>query len=213
MRTVLAILVAALALAAPAQAADFVFDEGIDAIARGPDGSIYVGGGFTREQRPTGAGIALTQSGDGASTLPFPQVAGTIKAVVDDGHGGWYVGGEFDRIGGTVVHNLAHLTVAGAVDTTWTPDPNGAVDTLLRPGTRMYVGGEFTVLGGQERSHLAAVDTVTGTVTDFNPKAESAIQSLALWDTTVYAGGDGGVAALDAETGSRRRGPPTSADA
>src|SRR5690348_8250157 len=56
--------------------------------------TLYLGGGFTRIGPASGGGVPL-DSTSGASLAGFPKVAGNVQAVIPDGAGGWFIGGEF----------------------------------------------------------------------------------------------------------------------
>src|SRR6185503_20568494 len=61
--------------------------------------TLYIGGNFSQVGPPTGSGVPV----DPATGLPsgnFPRVTGTVHAVVPDGSGGWYIGGDFTAVGG-----------------------------------------------------------------------------------------------------------------
>ena len=85
---------------ATAQIADttlWVADGPVYAIV--PDGNtLYIGGAFNRVGPATGAGVPLSVT-TGAALPPFPKVIGSINSVVPDGSGGWYLGGQFTRVG------------------------------------------------------------------------------------------------------------------
>src|SRR3954453_15199952 len=131
MNAAVAVALAAVCLSAPGPAraaeprlGEFVFDDDVSAIARGADGSLYVGGYFSRELKPTGGGLVLPATGAAVpDPSAFPMVQGHVMAVVADGRGGWYVGGEFGRVGKIDVRNLVHITAAGGVDPAFKPDP------------------------------------------------------------------------------------------
>src|SRR5262245_54351300 len=89
-------------------------------------GRIYLGGYLDLIGPPTGLGVPL----DIASGIPvsgFARVAagvtGKVQAVVPDGAGGWYIGGEFDAVGGVPRRNAAHIAADGSV-TAWDPSPD-----------------------------------------------------------------------------------------
>src|SRR5262245_52669534 len=110
---IVALMAACLFVPGPAGAAEprlgeFVFDDDVSAIARGPDGSLYVGGYFSRELKPTGGGLVLPATGAAVpDPASFPMVQGDVMSVAADGHGGWYIGGGFARVGNVDVRNLA----------------------------------------------------------------------------------------------------------
>ena len=72
-------------------------------------------------------------------------------AVIADGAGGWYIGGEFTRVSGLARGYLAHIGSDRSVDSTFDAAANGPVFALKLSGGSLYVGGAFTSIGGQQR--------------------------------------------------------------
>ena len=160
-----------------------------------------------------GFGTALNTT-DGQRDTAFPKVNGRIQAAVPDGSGGWYIAGDFTKVGSSFRLRLARVLYTGKV-ASWDPQVEPAqVNALaLSPdGKRLFVGGAFTTVGGTSRNRLAAVDTTTGTVDpNWNPNAGGTVNTLAVSGGKVYAGGAftsiGGatrnrLAAVDATTGT-----------
>ncbi len=175
---------------------------------------IYIGGNFTYVGPNTGHGVGIDNS-TGNTVSDFPYVNGTINAVVADGSGGWYIGGEFTSVGGIVRNNIAHISADKSVDNNWNPDANSSVRALVlsSDGSIVYAGGYFTTLAGgaTARNYIAAIDASTGTATSWNPNASTSVWALAISGSTIYAGGQfisiGGqmrnyIAAIDASTGT-----------
>ena len=107
----------------------------VDALALSGD-RLYVGGSLSEVSPRTGPLIALSER-TGARYPAFPRVAdGVVNSVVDDGRGGWFVGGDFRRIGEVQCPNLAHVTARHAVDRTWCPKPQGEVVALAAVAPR-----------------------------------------------------------------------------
>ncbi|MCC6302293.1 MAG: chitobiase/beta-hexosaminidase C-terminal domain-containing protein [Gammaproteobacteria bacterium] len=150
---------------------------------------LYLGGDFDYVGPSTGAGVGLDTGGAGLADTDFPRVDGPVHAAVSDGAGGWFIGGEFSRVGAAARDNLAHIDASGAV-TAWAPETNGAVRTLARTGGVLYVGGEFTQIGGAARNRIAALDAAGGTATAWDPDANGAVRVLLLDGARLYAGGE-----------------------
>ena len=172
--------------------------------------TLYLGGSFSRVGPATGGLMPVHASAGSPLQAPL-LVDGTIKAIVSDGAGGWYVGGFFRHIRGVARNSLARISATGAVHA-WNPDVRGGVHTMLLSGGRLYLGGSFSQVGGQARGNLAAVDTTTGAVdAGWNPNANSSVSAMGIATGRVYVGGEfttvAGVsrlhvAALDATTGA-----------
>ena len=205
----LSLVVCGPAFAATLPVGSFVFDGEIHEVTRGGD-SVYVAGGFSKQQAATGGGIGIAQAGTGDPDPNFPQVVGTVRVAAPDGAGGWFIAGGFSRIGGQARDGLAHIRGDGTLDA-WNPGVAGTVFELAVAGSTVYAGGSFTSIGGQPRTGLAALDATSGNATAWNPGANGSVSALAVSASTIYVGGTfttiGGqsryrMAALDAATGS-----------
>jgi hypothetical protein len=126
--------------------------------------TLYLGGAFTYVGPLTG-GFAALDAGSGAPNLALPPTNGTVRVVVPDGSGGWYIGGEFTTVGGYPRNRLAHLKADGELDFRWDPSASGGVRALAMDGSTVYAGGFFTTIGGQARNYIAALDATSGEAT------------------------------------------------
>ena len=153
----------------------------------------YIGGSFNYVGPNTGFGVPLDAS-SGSPLATYPKVDGEVRAVVPDGSGGWYIGGEFYVVGGTAINRLAHILSDGTLDTAFDPDVNNTVYSMTLNGSTLYIGGTFTAIQGNSggpylRNRLAAIDTSTGNPTAFNPGANGTVITMALSGSTLYIGG------------------------
>ena len=103
-------------------------------------GTVYLGGQFSYLGPHTGSGVALS-SESGAVDSRFPHVdGGKVTAVVADGTGGWFIGGEFTSVGGVARRHLAHIAADGTLDSVWNPPTvNGSVFALAVSGSIVFV--------------------------------------------------------------------------
>src|SRR5436190_2377007 len=60
--------------------------------------TVYLGGSFSYVGPYTGGGVLLDSTSGALQT--FPAVNGNVYAVLSDGFGGWYIGGDFTLVGG-----------------------------------------------------------------------------------------------------------------
>jgi hypothetical protein len=141
---------------------------------------VYVGGSFTQAGPNTGFGVALDPS-TGAWAPGFPKVNGTVLVAVPDGSGGFYLGGDFTRVGIRSRHNGARVVpgaTAGTWDVTaWNPETDKPIRAIaLSPTSSLaYIGGDFATTQGVARAGIAAVNSYTGDpFTDFDPGAGTA---------------------------------------
>jgi outer membrane protein assembly factor BamB len=154
------------------------------------------------------AGLLLRAS-DGLPVAGIDEVHGSeVRAVVADGRGGWYVGGDFWRVGTLPLRNLAHLDATGRADPRFDAQLDGQVDALALAGGTLYVAGAFHHVAGAMRSSVAALDAATGKPTQWTASAPADIDEVAVADGTVYLGSSSAVAAVDARTGAALQPPP-----
>lgn len=187
-----------LALAPPASAAPssvpdetWVTDGRVNSIVRSGD-RIYLGGDFDQVGPNVGHGTALSAA-NGGREATFPKVNAQIRAAVPDGNGGWYIAGDFTRVGSFSRDRLAHVLSDGTVGS-WNPRANNMVYALAisADGSRLYAGGSFTIIGGTSRNRLAAVNAASGSVDPlWNPNANNTVNALALSadGARLYVGG------------------------
>lgn len=158
---------------------------------------LFLGGRFVSVGPFTGPGVQL-DANTGAPAGASRGFDGVVRAVVADGAGGWYVGGDFRHVGGQAALGLVHQLADGTRDTQFDarlqPRADGAfgVDGLALAGTRLYVAGRFSSIGGGSQSVLAAVDPTTGMlVSAFRPTFDvgGAVNTVVATADRVYAGG------------------------
>src|SRR4051812_49758783 len=70
--------------------------------------------------KPRGPVRAVVVDGNGSRRASI-QADGTIDQATADGHGGWFVSGQFRNIGGYDRGYLAHIGSDGDVDPDWDP--------------------------------------------------------------------------------------------
>ena len=152
-------------------------------------------------RRGTRAFGVIVDAKSGRALAAF-QVDRPIRTAIDDGHGGWYVGGGFTRLDRKPHRGLAHIRADGIVDPDWRPEASSAT-SLARLGSRLFVAGV----------RLSAIDARTGKL-DPSWKPDEA---RPFWRNVLLpagkrliVGGGGGlpvsaIVALDAATGKRDR--------
>ena len=165
----------------------------VDAITTASDGTVYIGGEFTKIFPHTGQGVPVSTL-TGAALSTFPSVNDDVRVVVSDGSGGWYIGGDFTQVGSVARNRIAHINADGTLDASWNPNADNSVRSLLLSGATLYAGGSFTNIGGQSRTAIAAIDTTTGNATSWNPAPNVGAyinnpNTFALSGTTLYVAG------------------------
>ena len=145
----------------------------------------------TTSARPTGFGTVLNFGG--AVDASYPVVNGPVNASVQDGAGGFFIGGEFTRVGNSDRDGLAHILLNGTVDPNFNPDitytGEDGIRSLSRSGTDLFVAGQFSHVNGTAQGNVAKLSTTNGTlVTAWNPQVGGVNEVLAA-NGRVYLGG------------------------
>ncbi|QHT66432.1 T9SS type A sorting domain-containing protein [Rhodocytophaga rosea] len=189
----------------------WVTDNRVNAVVQ--EGNIIYLGGLFNYIGPNTGGGAVVNIADGQLTNSQPlHIEGTVRTVISDGKGGWYIAGLFSKIQGVTFNNIAHILSDGNPDKDWKPQfiSYERIDALALSGSTVYVGGSFSSIDGQARNALAAIDATTGVVTAWNPNPDGGVNTLAVVGNKVYAGGvfssiggqaRNGLAAIDATAG------------
>lgn len=157
----------------------------VNALLRLADGSLLVGGRFTRIGAFPRLNLARLAPGgnldDGwrldLDGQPVPYVAAPGNATFDfppavhtlekDATGQIYVGGAFDLVGGQSRTNLARFNGIGQVDSGWNPAPNGIVRDLQVDNLGfVHVAGNFSSIGSVARISLARLSAAAGAAVD-----------------------------------------------
>jgi hypothetical protein len=84
---------------------------------------------------------------------------------------------------------LAALDVATGAATSWAPDCDGTVHSLVAVDGRLLVGGAFSRLKNETRHGVGAFDLENGELLAWNPMVGGAAYALAVRDGSVYVGG------------------------
>ena len=150
---------------------------------------LYLGGNFSYVGPNAPYGVGLN-SVTGEPDVNFAKPNKIVRAVVPDGAGGWFIGGDFDLVNGQVRNRLARINSDGSLHA-WNPNiSNGIVNTLAVSGGIVYAGGEFTTVGGQVRVNIVALDTEVGTPSSWAPHTNGPVYAIAISGSSVFLGGD-----------------------
>lgn len=147
--------------------------------------------------------------------------AGKVESLAVSGNT-LYIGGEFDEVfypgsdpsvpanenqphGWVARNNIAAIDLTTGAPTSFNPNAQNDVFSMVVKGSVLYVAGWFSNIGGQDRNCLAALDTVTGAATEWIPAvgASCKIDNIAVDGNLLYA--EGGANALTVTQGEITR--------
>ena len=166
--------------------------DGYVAAAATDGATLYMGGNFHYIGERSGE-LALVSGDTGVRDKSITELGGGgVFAIVPDGSGGYYVGGDFRKTGSFTTRALAHLRADGTWDSAWRFQIVGAVYALARDSKRLYVGGSFSSINGQSRRNFAAVDLATGALVSGTPSVSAMVRAMSLSVSTgrLFVGGD-----------------------
>lgn len=149
-----------------------------------------------------GVGVALLSALD-ATGGPVPDIGpGIYRTSVDDGAGGWFIGGDFRTVDGQAQSGVIHVLADGRRDPAFRADIDaGVIYTLARQSSVLAIGGFFGTVNGTPRTGVALVQTEDGAVLPAAPAAASPVRALAFNGATIVAGG-AAVQVFDVATGA-----------
>lgn len=158
------------------------------------DGSVTVGGSFTRSGARRLGGLLRINPAGGIDPQYTGSVNGFVRSLEADGQGGLWVGGLYSRANGIARSNLVRLLGSGALAAGSNAQPDGMVIALGRQGADLIVGGQFANVGGQARSNLARLNSTGALDLTWNPgttqvNGTSQVHALAVDGSEVYVGG------------------------
>ncbi len=204
----------------PGNALNWAFGGTVHTVARAGNVA-FVGGRFNAvaARHNVVGGFAVISATTSHRALRTARVHGNVNAVIGDGAGGWFVGGNFTFVGAERRPQIVHLLADGRIDSAWTGRVDGRVLALALAGDTLYVGGEFAVAGSgvgggmpAARQNLAAFAAADGALLPaVSSGADGVVLGLTAFGTTLYAGGEfatilgtprAHVAAIDTTTGA-----------
>ncbi|MDX2284814.1 MAG: T9SS type A sorting domain-containing protein [Bacteroidia bacterium] len=150
---------------------------------------IYLGGSFSEAGHAANY-AAISLPGSDFPSNRFPNFNSTVNAVIEDGAGGWYIGGSFSQVDGASVARLVHILPDLTVDANFNPNPNSTVETLVLDQNFLYVGGSFTQIAGQAQGYAARLDlSNNAALSAWNPQVGSTVYAILPSGSDVYIGG------------------------
>jgi hypothetical protein len=136
----------------------FAYADGpVYALATEASGDVLIGGDFASVTGHAHMRLARMHADSGATiddSLTIDADA-PVRALASRVDGRFFVGGDFNMIGGAARQHLALVDAAGGVQTNFDYDVNGPVNALaLMPDGKIAVGGEFTTVNGIAHSNV-----------------------------------------------------------
>lgn len=154
--------------------------------------TLYLGGNFHYIGERSGE-LVQVRSDTGVRDHAITELGGGgVFAIVPDGSGGYFLGGDFRKTGSFTNRAIARLRADGTYDPAWRFEVQGAVYALAADSKRLYVGGSFASINGQARRNFAAFDIATGAMVANTPSVGAMVRCMSLSPSTgrLFVGGD-----------------------
>ncbi len=152
--------------------------------------TIYVGGTFTSVAPNIKYGCQF----DTLSKVPDinynyrTNPDGKVYSSIEDGNGGWIIGGSFSSIGEYKRTNLAWLNGDGTIKP-WAPKLDGLVRSITIKNGTIYIGGDFRFVNDQTRFSLASFELSSGNLTNWQIMTNGSITCIDSDSSDLFFGG------------------------
>lgn len=142
--------------------------------------------------RPTGTTVPASATGfawlnrDGTLRTSFAasgnaRLSGEVYSTLVQADGSIIVAGAFANLTNATGGNLARFSPAGVLDTSFNPNPNGAVTALAQDSDgRIVIVGSFTMVHGAARNRIARLNADGSLDPVFDPNANGRISAVGL---------------------------------
>lgn len=137
----------------------WIADGEIKTIQQMENGNIFLGGDFEYIAPDHGSAVLLPSARSGIANptpLAFPHVNGLVYSAVDDGQGGWFIGGNFTKVGNHEKPGFAHIDRMGQV-LPWQP-VEGDIRQIKKRNGILYIGGNYKTASNSYLVALSAFE-------------------------------------------------------
>ncbi|GIW65828.1 MAG: hypothetical protein KatS3mg094_347 [Candidatus Parcubacteria bacterium] len=154
---------------------------------------VYIGGNFTYLGPYRGNGFILRTSQNTTFDL-IDKIEGSVWTAIPYNNG-WFIGGDFFKVGNCEVRKLAYIDQSGRVNCNFNLNIDDTVYALALKNNILFIGGAFQSVNNLTRKYLSAIDISDlnnpRLVNTFNFELEDYVFSLAVHPNTntLYLGG------------------------
>ena len=124
--------------------------------------------------------------------FPFAEMTNSperLTAIISDGQDGWYVAGNFERLGDFARQDLAHINSDGVIQPL-SISTNGEIKDLLLLNQKLYICGHFDTIQGKQQHSVAVLDLQTGLLSDWDANLRiSFANDLTVYKDILFIGG------------------------
>jgi hypothetical protein len=154
-------------------------------------GKYYTVGDFTHIAANHGSALIVDTATNTVITPQKWRINGKINTAIPDGVGGYYIGGDFTKIGDSTRKYLARIDATGQ-PTNWLPKPDSFINKLIKRNDTLFIGGAYKKIFGATRYSLAMYSTTTNMLlgaSNNTPQKLTGINDMFLIKDTLVLGG------------------------
>lgn len=119
--------------------------------------TVYIGGNFTYLGPYKGNAFIVNSSQGSASDL-VDKIDGIVWSAISDGNGGWFIGGDFNRVGNCQIAKLIYIDSSGRVNCNFNLGIDDTVYAMALKDNILFIGGAFERVLNFNRKYLVAID-------------------------------------------------------
>lgn len=162
-------------------------------------GEKIIVGGYFSNIGITSNGFSLVTTANGKTICKSEHFTNLpISCAEPDDKGGYYIGGEFNKIGYYhAIPKIAHVLANGNVDSTFIFTlkmsdiySSSTVTKLYKMGDTLIVFGVFDSINGLYRNNLCAINLKNNSVLNWAPKLTGTINDILATPSFLYLGGN-----------------------
>lgn len=159
---------------------------------------LYLGGTFTLVGRQLGLqSLRFYPGGIGLNTNEisfFDRIHGSVRSIISDGRGGYFVGGNFRQVGDKRIKSLVRLDKNFIIDESFNWQTDGGVTKIILESNELFIFGNFSNLlsGTKSYSRKGFAKLILGSGSpklsslQLPPGLESKVASADVIDSKIY---------------------------
>lgn len=121
-------------------------------------GKYIVHGAFQNWSDNDGSSLIIDTTSNQIINRNKWRINGIVRTAVPDGSGGFFIGGDFTRIGDSSRKYFAQINASGQ-PTSWKPIVDSFVNVIRKRNDTLFIGGYFSNFGGLPKLHFAMCRT------------------------------------------------------
>lgn len=161
--------------------------------------TLFLAGSFSYVGPYTGGMAPVDMNGNIARPANWPRVHGAVYAMVPDGSGGFYIGGNFLKVGDSVRRNFVQIDKYGqitpfridvSIDTPFTWE-HESIKTMVKINGKLFITGRFSFVNNRIRENFACIDLASGGLTPWYPQIlkGATVNRMQEYEGTLYMSG------------------------